>query len=304
LRSFATAAKILVSAAILFILFRKVNLQHGLHFAGNIHYSFILLSIALIIAAQLLRAYRLAVMLLGAPSMQQFRRVLRIQMVSFLPGIVSPAKIGEATKIYMFQAEMNASVARATACFIAERAFDMLLLVPLAVAGLYLLLGPAVSVSVRSGGLAVLAIAVVGTAAGIPIGISLARRRGITASELWRTAAPSSLLEAGGVTVLYWGFVFLEVWCFCKAAFFAPSLPRVAMAVPPALLSSLLPISFSGFGVREAALVYLLQRPGLDASYNQAILVSLMYIVFGLGVPALIGICYWFSGTKKHVAQD
>ncbi len=304
MRRLSTAAKILVSAAILLVLFRKVNLQHALAFAGNINYSFILVSIALSISAQLLRAYRLAVMLFGAPSMQEFRQVLRVQMVSFLPGVVSPAKLGEATKIYMLQTEMQTPLSRATSCFIAERVFDMLLLTPLAAIGLYMLLGPAPSISIRSGGLLMLVFVAAGMAVGVPVGLSLARRRGLSPAAIWQAAAPSRLVESGAITVFYWGFVFLEVWCFCRAALFAPSPWRMALVVPPALLSSLLPITFSGFGVREAALVFMLQRPQIQASYSQAILVSLMYIIFGIGVAALMGVFYLFSGTKQHVSQD
>lgn len=304
MRKLSLAAKILISAAILLILFRKANLQHGIHFAGNIRYVFILASVALIVLAQFVRAHRLAVMISGKSPQAAFLPVLRIQMVSFLPGIVSPAKIGEASKIYMLQKQTNTPFGKATACFVAERVLDMLLLVPLALLGLYALLGPSLTISLKSGAVAAILIVAMGMAAGVPLGVSLAKRRGLTIADIWHAAAPSKLLEAGAVTVLYWGLVFWEVWFFCKAALFAPPLWRVATAVPPALLSSLLPISFSGFGVREAALVFLLQRPSIGATYDQALLVSLMYIVFGLGVPALMGLFYWLTGKKHGVSED
>jgi hypothetical protein len=303
LRKLSTAAKIVISALILLFLFQKANLQKGIQNAGNIDYLFILASVALIVLAQLARAFRLAVMLFGGSAREQFRRVLRIQMVSFLPGLISPAKIGEAAKIYMLQNETSAPLSRATACFVAERALDMLLLAPLAVAGLSLFLGPLASVSLRRGGLAVIVFAAACVVAGAPVGMYIAKRKGITASDIWRVAAPSNLAGAAGLTVLYWGLVFLEVWCFCKAALLAPALWQTALIVPPALLSSLLPVTFSGFGVREAALVFLLRQPAFGASYNQAILVSLLYILFGLGIPALMGLCYWMLG-KKHVASQ
>jgi hypothetical protein len=303
LRRFSTILKILVSAAILFVLFRKANLQQGIHFAAGVNYPYILISIAIIVLAQLARAHRLAVMVLGGAANGNFLRMLRIQMVSFLPGIISPAKIGEAAKIYMLQKQLNISFGKAAACFVAERIFDMLVLVPLAVLGLCLLL-PSLSVSLRSGGVLALVIVAAGTAAGVPVGYSFAKRRGMTAADVWQAAAPLRLFEAGMITVAYWGLVFLEVWLLCKAALFAPPVWRVALVVPPALLSSLLPVTFSGFGVREAAMVFLFQRPELGATYNQALLVSLMYIVFGLGVPALMGLWYWLIERKDGTAQN
>jgi len=302
LRKFSTAAKILVSAAILLILFRKANLQTGIHFVGAIDWFFILPSVALIVLAQLARAYRLALMIFGASAEGRFFQVLRIQMVSFLPGIVSPAKIGEAAKIYMLQADTGTRLGRATACFVAERVLDMLLLVPLASLGVYLLIGPSFSFSFQKTFFA-LVIVLTGTAACVPLGLAYARRKGVRAADIWDTAKPSKLLAAGGITMLYWGMVFAEVWCFCRAALFGVTLRHISLAVPPALLSSLLPVSFSGFGVREAALVFLLQRPQLGATYNQALLVSLMYIVFGLGVPALMGLIYWWVG-RSNVSQN
>jgi len=303
LRRFSTAAKIVVSAIILLVLFRKANLQKGIQLAGAVDFGFILISIALIILAQFVRAFRLTLMLFAGSVRENYRRVLRIQMVSFLPGLVSPAKIGEAAKIYLLRSETGVPLGRATACFVAERIFDMLLLVPLAIAGLYLLLGPSLTISLRAGSLFVLAFAVICAAVGVPFGISFARRKGMTVADVWHAVAPSKLFEAGAVTMLYWGLVFLEVWCFCRAAHFSSAMWKVALAVPPALLSSLLPISFSGFGVREAALVFLLQRPSLGATYDQALLISLMYIILGLGVPALMGIFYWMPGKKDVASQ-
>jgi uncharacterized membrane protein YbhN (UPF0104 family) len=303
LKRFSTTAKIVVSAVILLVLFRKANLQKGIHLAGAVDIGFILISIALIVLAQFVRAFRLAVMLFAGSVRENYRRVLRIQMISFLPGLVSPAKIGEAAKIYLLRSETGVPLGRATACFVAERIFDMLLLVPLAIIGLYLFLGSSLTVSIRTGSLFVVAFAVICAAVGVPIGMSFAKRKGLTLTDVWQAVAPSRLFEAGAVTVLYWGFVFLEVWCFCRAAHFLSPVWKVALAVPPALLSSLLPISFSGFGVREAALVFLLQRPLLGASYDQALLISLMYIVLGLGVPALMGICYWMPGKKDVASQ-
>lgn len=304
MRKLSTAIKILISAAILFFLFRKASLRQAFSLAGAVDYSYILLAIAIIVIAQFVRAYRLAVMLFGNLERSEYMRVLRIQMVSFLPGLVTPAKIGEASKIYMLQAQSGASLSRATAGFVAEKGLDLLLLAPLAVIGLAALAGSPGTVSLRSGSVWVVALALICAAVGVPIGISIAKKKKISFGEILHAAAPKNLIEAAAVTVLYWGLVFIEVWCFCKSAHFSPSISHVAIAVPPALLSSLLPISFSGFGVREAALVFLLQRPQLHATYDQALLVSLMYIVFGLGVPALMGIYYWMPGKKDAVSQN
>ena len=60
----------------------------------------------------------------------------------------------------------------------------------------------------------------------------------------------------------------------------------------------MIPISFSGFGLREAVMVLLFQRPPVGADYEQALLTSLLYDIVGLGIPALMGVAFWLGGKK------
>jgi hypothetical protein len=106
------------------------------------------------------------------------------------------------------------------------------------------------------------------------------------------------------MTMVYWGVVFLEVWCFCKAALFDARIWHPAIVVPPALLTSIIPITFSGFGLREAALILLFQRPPIGTNYEQALLISVMYDIVGLGIPALMGVLFWLSGKRDGAPQD
>ena len=130
-----------------------------------------------------------------------------------------------------------------------------------------------------------------------------ARKRGISISGLLKTASPTGLLEAGALTLLYWGIVFVEVWLFCKASGFDARILHMALVVPPALLSSMIPISFSGFGVRELAMVVLLKGAPVGMSYEQGLVVSLMYDIIGLGIPILMGILFWLSKRQDGAPQ-
>ena len=111
------------------------------------------------------------------------------------------------------------------------------------------------------------------------------------------------MIAAGGLTLLYWGIVFLEVWCFCKAAGFDARVSHMALVVPPALLSSMIPISFSGFGLRELAMTILLQRPPVGMDFEMGLMVSLMYDIIGLGVPVLMGTLFWMRKRKDGASQ-
>jgi uncharacterized membrane protein YbhN (UPF0104 family) len=303
LRKFSSALKIIISAAILLFLFRKANLTQGVHYLSEIRYPFVLLSIVLIVLAQIVRAHRLGVMVFGASANQKILHSLRVQMVSFLPGIISPAKIGEATKIYMLNSESNVPMGRGLACFVAERVLDLMLLGPLAAFGLYVFFQSGLNIALKSEA-ALMSILVLITGIGAFVaGAAWARRRGIELTELKKTISPERLIEASLMTVVYWGLVFLEVWCFCKASLFDPRVWHMTIVVPLALLTSMIPVSFSGFGLREAAMVILLQRPPIAASYDRALLVSLMYVFLGLGVPAVMGAFFWLTGKKDVIPQ-
>ncbi|GAB4340145.1 MAG: hypothetical protein Kow0099_15840 [Candidatus Abyssubacteria bacterium] len=289
--------KIIISVALLFILFRNANLSKAAQYAGSLRYTYILASIVLIVLGQIVRSHRLAVLVFGDLSARRMWQVLRIQMVSFLPGVISPAKIGEITKVYMLNREAEVPVLRGLICFVAERVLDLLLLGPLAAVGLFALLRSGLHIYVKPGWVHMAVVAWLSVFAALAVGLMWTRRRGITATAVWETVSPRSLCVAAVMTVLYWGIVFVEVWCFCEASLFDTAVWHMAIVVPPALLSSMIPISFSGFGLREAAMVILLQRPPLGAPYERALLISLLYDIVGLGIPAGMGVIFWM--TKK-----
>lgn len=303
MRKLSTALKIIVSAAIIIFLFYKADLSQGLRRIGTIQLSFVLLSIVLIVAGQIVRAQRLAVMIFGASAGRNFPGVLRIQMISFLPGVVSPAKVGEVAKVFMLKSELGVPTERGLVCFVAERVFDLLLLGPLAALGLYVFYRAGLDVGLTPGWTRAAFVALGVFLAVICAGALWARGRGVSPRELLRTASPRATVSAGGLTLLYWGIVFLEVWCFCRASGFEARIPHMALVVPPALLSSMVPITFSGFGLREFAMTVLLQRPPVGMAYEQGLLVSLMYDVIGLGVPALMGTLFWVAKRKDAASQ-
>ncbi len=302
MRKLSLAFKIIISVAILFFLFHNANLSQGIRHLTQLHYSFLLLSVVFIVIGQFIRAQRLSGMLFGGKGANRFWQVLRIQMVSFLPGVVSPAKVGEVSKVYMLQSELDVPATRGLICFIAERLFDLLLLTPLAAVGFYVFSRNGLLLNLRPGWVHLLGLGVVATAGALVMGVVWMRKKGVSFKEFWQTAGPEGLIGAAVLTLVYWGVVFLEVWCFCKAGGFDARVWHMALVVPPALLSSMIPISFSGFGVREAAMVILFQRSPIGTSYEQAFLVSLMYDVIGLGVPAMMGILFWHKGKNRGPA--
>ena len=303
MRKLSATLKIIVSAAILLFLFRKANLAQGVQHLSQLRHSFLLLSVVLIIGGQVLRALRLAVMVAGNPKEEMVWRVLRIQMVSFLPGLISPAKLGEVSKVYMLKSELDVPATRGLVCFIMERILDLSLLTPLAVIALYIFFRNGLLFNLKPGWEYSLIAASILFVGAFAAGIMWVRKKELSLKDLWNSVGPDEFIRASVLTIFYWGVVFLEVWCFCRASGFDANAWHMGLVVPPALLSSMIPISFSGFGVREAAMVIFLQRPTIGATYEQALLISLMYDIIGLGVPALMGAFFWLRRKDNHAAK-
>lgn len=68
--------------------------------------------------------------------------------------------------------------------------------------------------------------------------------------------------------------------------------------IPPAILLTLLPVSFAGWGVREGALVYLFMMIGVDQ-----VLVVAMSLLYGilLIIAALPGLVFYLHSKNKYV---
>jgi len=270
-----TTAKIIISVSILFVLFRKADLSESLQHITQIRFSYIILSIVFIVIGQVARAHRLSLMVFGDSARKRFGQMMRIQMVSFLPGAVSPAKMGEATKVYMLKSEADVPVDRGFGCFLAERVLDLLLLGALAVVGLSIFFRSGLRIHTKSSWLWLSVEAAAVLAVTVIIVVVVLRYRKVSLVTLWASVRPQRILAAVAMTIVYWGIVFLEVWCFCKAALFDARIWHPVLVVPSALLTSIIPITFSGFGLREAALILLFQRPPVGTNYEQALLISI-----------------------------
>jgi uncharacterized membrane protein YbhN (UPF0104 family) len=89
----------------------------------------------------------------------------------------------------------------------------------------------------------------------------------------------------------------LSIWCIAAALAVPLGAMDAFFLVPPIMLITMVPISVSGWGVRESAMVAALSYAGIGSS--QGLLIS---ILFGLAsfLLGLVGGAVWIAGLRKE----
>ncbi len=95
------------------------------------------------------------------------------------------------------------------------------------------------------------------------------------------------------ITVIAWFVTFLQYYFFALAINIEPSLAFLIVIVPITILLDALPISFSGIGTRDAALIFFFSFAGLSA--ESAISLSLVILFIGYAIIGFVGLFLWFK---------
>ncbi len=105
------------------------------------------------------------------------------------------------------------------------------------------------------------------------------------------------------INAALWFFVLLQAWVVFLALGVNVDIVYTFLAVPFGVLASLLPITVSGIGTRDVALVALFSLAGVPAS--KALSMSILYLATGQVFPAVIGEYLYLKGgyAKKKKAE-
>ena len=112
--------------------------------------------------------------------------------------------------------------------------------------------------------------------------------------------APRRLLVLLGLSIIIQVFNVLILFAVGKGIGVQVDFVTSLVLVPPVLFLSMMPISFAGWGVREAAMVAALSAVGVPASQSVA-----MSICYGLGmiIASLPGGVLWLYARRPHPGQ-
>lgn len=106
------------------------------------------------------------------------------------------------------------------------------------------------------------------------------------------------------ITLMNWLSSFLQTWCCYKA--FAADVPLlyITAALPIAIFIGLIPVTLSGMGTRDSAVIYLFQG---YAAYETNLAVGILYSIFGYWLLALFGLPFLKSamgGSIKNIQKE
>jgi hypothetical protein len=255
----------------------------------------------------------------------RWKQMLRVQQISYalLPatlayfgsifiGLLTPGRLGEFVKALYVSRDCNVSIGQAFSSVLVDRLFDLYMLV--VVGGLALAsigLAHTVHQWLLFGLLVIMLVApliVLVSDRGFTRLIHLARRLvrkktpaltklGATVGDLragLRTLTPLTLLLGIMLTMLVYAVFFSQCYLTALAMGLHVGIVPISYAVALGSLITLLPISISGLGTREAAIIAYLGTVGVTA--EQALGFSLLvFATFYIGGGLMGAVAWWIK---------
>jgi uncharacterized membrane protein YbhN (UPF0104 family) len=253
---------------------------------------------------------------LGGLEVPVGRALVVYQASSFL-AFVTPGRVGDLAKAGYLRRDLGAPWAAGLASTLADRALDLCVLAATAALALQVAV-PAGPLRTALGiGLVALAAAApalawppaqraaLGALSRLPLaGSAVAALRSPAdrlADELDRLWSPR-LLPLVGVTALAFGCLFAGAYALARGLGLPIGPATTAYAVAVSSVVALLPLSVSGIGTRDAALVLLLAPHGVRA--DQALSFSLAYLTWSLLFSNGLGAWCWLRDPLARTARE
>ncbi|MEW6008500.1 MAG: lysylphosphatidylglycerol synthase transmembrane domain-containing protein [Candidatus Omnitrophota bacterium] len=228
-------------------------------------------------------------------------------------GAITPGKVGDISRVY-FLSKHNPFIVRSIFSVVLDRLSDIvvLLLIGLAVSFFYL------------NEIKFLNFAILLTLAGLCLSATLMFLKRdffyslfmkllykfIPKERLWlkvnpnyeilKDIKPINYILVFMYLLLAWAIYFLAYWVLSKALFIEMPFLYLVGTVTVATIVSLIPISISGLGTRDAAVVFMLSKIGI--SKTSALSFSLMMFAIGMFIVSF-GFIFYFQGQGRRALR-
>lgn len=237
---------------------------------------------------------------------------------SLFIGFLTPGRLGEFVKAVHVSHDCNVPLAQAFSSVLADRLFDLYLL---------LLVGSAALLSLALSGQEIIVLVALAFTMLLPLGLLLYEKTFVRMQRIGLRLGPwgHKLFGAGGLlpevragllqltwgrflmaavlTILAYGIFFGQCYLLACALNLSVGIGPVTFAVALGSLVTLVPISISGLGTREAAMIAYLDSAGVQA--EPALSFSLLVFVTFYIAGGLIGaVAWWIKPAPVTTAEQ
>jgi uncharacterized protein (TIRG00374 family) len=109
-------------------------------------------------------------------------------------------------------------------------------------------------------------------------------------------------LNVLALTTAYWLLVFVLVYYITRMLDLEVGFFYIVLIIPIITVAEFLPISISGLGTREAAVIYFFAVIGI--ARPDAVAFSLVYLLFGTYLTSFVGLLFWLRSPVRFTAVE
>jgi uncharacterized protein (TIRG00374 family) len=296
----------------LFILSR-IDIPSLIAIFSSINLLLLILAIAVNSIAVVMKSYKWKIIVNTVNDRFSLQDSIRAFLIGFSLSILTPAKLGDFIRAYYVKND-RCSTGKALSTVVTDRLIDIVMLVSIAGVGIFLF-SYLYHIEILSVAILLLLFA------GITIGIMIFLNKDILSKLLrpfFNLFVPPNLRQKvseyyhefyDGLFAFYrhrsafclalivalasWVPPFMYGYVLAQSIGIPISLSFFVIVIPVISLLDLLPISISGIGTRDAALIFLFKLQGVSA--ESAVAFSLLYLFMSYWLVALAGAVFWIK---------
>lgn len=279
---------ILISVVLMLVVLHKIDLRSLGEQLANINTALMVVALLLFLPQIALFSWRWQIMI--SPRMRTgFYDAFGLILASCTMNLFLPSKIGDLSKAFFLKKQKDLPLSYGLNLVVLEKALDLISLGFVTSLGLLAAHNfgrEAVAAWIFTGGLTFV----------IVVGGWLVSKKSsfVAVKELWDRK--SLLAQIFALSLVVWFFQVFQFYLMFKAFRSELSLSLIYQWVPYAILAGVLPVSFSGIGVRDSALLYLLkayEKPEIIAGVG--LFMSVRYLL-----PGIVGLFY----LKRYLVEE
>jgi uncharacterized protein (TIRG00374 family) len=302
----------LVGIALFIIILSRINLNALIEIIAHTNVLFLILAFLVNCIAIVLKSIKWKIIVNSVKSDFSLRESVVAFFVGFSFSTITPAKLGDFIKV-LYITDENCSLGKSLSTIVIDRLIDIILLFSIAFVGIY---GFSVfyHIEILSIGTIILIIA------GIVAGLYIVLNRPLLSALLkpfFNVFVPKHLkskvalyyddfftglftfyydrarfFSSIGIGIISWIPTFIYGYLLALSIGIDTGIFFFVLVIPIISLLDLLPISISGIGTRDMALIFLFGLKSISA--EQAVAFSLLYLFMSYWLIALIGVSIYF----------